>query len=138
MVWTFKLTNGGFSFDSDGKISMVGIMNRISKDEVRQRMGIRLQTQKRSNVLHPFDGFDKEMINQSTTFIESDGTSYGLENVIELAIREALLQDPDIAPDSTKITFLGAIDRTYSVQILYQIKGKDQESSILQGQIPAI
>jgi len=121
MTRTFKLTNGGITFDDDGNIEMIGEINSISVDEIAQRMSIRFGTQTRANLVHPTEGFDFYRL--MLTNISNEKYNLSREALIEQEIMVTLAQDPDISAVDSGVAVAYEGNRGYRVDINYRING---------------
>lgn len=136
MTWTIKLSeDGGISFDSDGMLEMIGEPNQISLDEVRQRTEIRFQTQSRSNLLHPMDGFDYQLLTQ----IQRNTASYTIspDVLLEQELRATLMQDKDIQQEDAEISISVEAGRRYAARVIYQLRGTFKDRIELTGSLGA-
>ena len=118
MTWTIKLTDGGITF-KNGIVEMVGIKNQTSRNEVEQRTEIRFKTQTRSNLLHPTDGFDAELIFNGKQIFSADA-AYPIEGVIVSQIRATLAQDSEINYTAADI-MLERSDRFVRVDVNFHL-----------------
>lgn len=133
MTRTFKLTNGGISFDDDGNIEMIGDVNVISVEEVRQRMAIRFGTQTRSNLVHPTEGFDFYLL--MITNISNEDYNISKEALIEQEVRVTLSQDPAVSPVDSGVEVSYEGDRGYRVDVNYRLKGGFKEDLKFNGMV---
>lgn len=124
MTYTIKLSvDGGITFDANGNLEMIGEKNRVSLEEVKQRVGIRFQTQRGSNALHPYDGFDVFTIRKTSTEMKNAAVQMGPETILEQEIKATLNQDPYIDQSNHEIIIKRLENRKYRANVRYGIRG---------------
>jgi hypothetical protein len=124
MTYTIKLSQtGGITFDASGNLEMVGEKNRTSLDEVKQRVGIRLQTQRGSNALHPYEGFDVFAIRKASSDLKNSSIQLGPETLMEQEIKATLNQDPYVDQSNNEIIIKRLENRKYRASVRYGIRG---------------
>lgn len=106
MVLTFKLTDGAFTFDENGRIEMVGEKNGFNKDEFLQRLEIRFLTIVLTDRWRPFEGFDLKAITEHGGTYNDVGV--GDDDLVRQLVTNTILQDPEVqAVDDVTVEKLG-------------------------------
>lgn len=123
MTQTIKLSDtGGITF-TDGKLDLVGEPNKISFPEVKQRTRIRFQTQRMTNTLHPYDGFDLYAVRKGSSDAKNMSLPLTPEMLVDQEIRACIYQDPAIDSQNITVTVEQSTSRHYIAHVKYQIKG---------------
>jgi hypothetical protein len=136
MTRTIKLSdNGGITFDTSGKLEMIGEANKISLPEVKQRTRIRFETQRILNVLHPYDGFDLYSIRKGSSDAKSMSLPISPETLINQEIRATLAQDPSIDWQNVEIIITNDGNRVYSARTRYGVKGSASKTMEYSGDL---
>lgn len=135
MTRTIKLVDGGIDFDEDNRLMMVGIKNALSTEEIAQRMYIRFTTQKRTNQLHPYDGFDFLAISQISGDGKAKGVRVAPEILIEQEVNATLRQDPEIDYLNSEIIIQREPNRLFKTIVRYSTVGRKEEVLEFAGQL---
>jgi hypothetical protein len=123
MTYTIKLSDqGGITF-TNGMLDMIGEKNQANLAEVKQRVGIRFQTQRGSNMIHPYEGFDIYAIRKGSSDLKSNNVQLSPEAIIEQEVFATLIQDPYVDHSNNEVVITRLENRKYRAVVRYGIRG---------------
>jgi hypothetical protein len=136
MTWTIKLSDtGGISFDANNRLVMIGEKNKESLDEVKQRTRIRFSTQRMSNRLHPYDGFDMFSLRKASQSVKNSGAPVSPEQLLEYEVMSTLSQDPYIDAQNSTLYVKNKGNREYEIHVSYGLKGSTNTATEFKGDL---
>jgi predicted DNA-binding protein (UPF0278 family) len=123
MTYTIKLSEvGGITF-TNGMLDMIGEKNQANLSEIKQRVGIRFQTQRGANMIHPYEGFDMFAVRKGSSELKNSNMNISPESLIEQEITATLIQDPHVDRSNNEVIINRLENRKYRASVRYGIRG---------------